>query len=240
MKPHQPKKPRPLRLLFRLGLLVGIVAVASATLWVIRLPDVSRLAMENPRKTAFMKYREANGIHGRPIWVPLDRISPTLRHAVIVAEDANFYHHQGVDWAALWEAQKRNLEERRMYRGGSTITQQLAKNLYLEPSKTILRKLKELAITIRLEQSVSKSRLLEVYLNVVEWGRGVYGAEAAARHYFGKSASQLTIREASWLAAILPSPLKYDRQRGSEYIRERAEWISGFVENRLNQRSDNL
>ncbi|HEY5648813.1 MAG TPA: biosynthetic peptidoglycan transglycosylase [Nitrospiria bacterium] len=105
-----------------------------------------------------------------------------------------------------------NLKEKRLYRGGSTITQQLAKNRYLEPSKNIFRKIKELAITVRLERKLEKRRILEIYLNVVEWGKGIDGAEAASRHYFGKTAADLTIEEASWLAAILPSPLRFEKK----------------------------
>jgi len=219
--------------LFQWTILLSVGSIAAVIVWVADLPGFSTLAKENPTKTAFMEFREKNGIHGKPIWVPLKRIAPELKHAVIVAEDAKFYQHHGIDWKAIWNAQKRNLKERRLYRGGSTITQQLAKNLYLETSKSILRKYKEFAITIRLEQSLSKNRLLEIYLNVIEWGRGIYGAEAASRHYFGKSAEQLSLKEASWLAAILPSPLRFEKNRNSNYARKRAEWISGFVERRL-------
>jgi monofunctional biosynthetic peptidoglycan transglycosylase len=185
-----------------------------------------------------MRYREETGIHGQPIWVPLDRIAPELIEAVIVAEDANFYRHSGVDWEGLREAARRDWKEKRLRRGGSTITQQLAKNLYLNPSKTLWRKLKELFITLRLERTLSKARILELYLNVVEWGRGIYGAEAAARHYFGKPASGLTIDEASWLAAILPSPIRYGKGSDSSYIEQRASRIARLVERRLGIRPD--
>lgn len=180
-----------------------------------------------------MLYRAESGVKGAPIWQPLENIAVELRHAVIVAEDAEFNRHHGVDWNALWNAQKRNFKERRLYRGGSTITQQLAKNLYLRPSKTVLRKYKELFIAIRLEQLLSKPRILEIYLNVIEWGSGIYGAEAAARHYFEKSAAELSLDEATWLAAILPSPLRFEKNRNSEYIKKRANWIKGFVERRM-------
>ena len=211
----------------------AVVLIVAACWWYFRLPDPSRFAHVNPERTALMRYREEKGIHGRPVWIPLDRIAPALRQAVLVAEDANFYHHHGIDWDGLKEAVQRDWREKRLYRGGSTITQQLAKNLYLDPSKTLWRKLNELALAIRMERSLTKSRILEIYLNIAEWGRGVYGAEVASRHYFGKPASDLTIEEASFLAAILPSPLRYDKRRDSPYIRKRTERIARFVEHRL-------
>ncbi len=201
--------------------------------WYLQLPDVRPLARENPSRTALMLQREKGGVKGRPIWVPLERIAPELRNAVIVAEDADFYRHQGVDWDAVWDAVEKNWREGRIYRGGSTITQQLAKNLYLDPSKTASRKIKEAVIAMRMEHRLSKSRILELYLNVAEWGRGIYGAEAAARHYYGKSAADLTITEASWLAAILPSPWRYESHQDSQYVQRRADWIARFVERRL-------
>lgn len=214
------------------GLILAGVVMAGIW-WSLQLPDVSRLASVNPPHTALMSYREQNGTHGHPLWVPLTQIAPELRQAVIVAEDANFYRHHGVDWEAVWDAFERNVEEGRLYRGGSTITQQLAKNLYLDPSKTVSRKITEMAIALRMEHALSKSRILELYLNVVEWGHGIYGAESAARHYFGASASDLTLEEAAWLAAILPSPLRYEERTDSLYIQKRAERIKWLVERRL-------
>jgi monofunctional biosynthetic peptidoglycan transglycosylase len=213
--------------------LAAIALTIAACWWYFRLPNPARFAHVNPERTALMRYREEKGIHGLPIWVPLGRIAPSLRQSVLVAEDANFYHHHGIDWDGLREALQRDWKEKRLYRGGSTITQQLAKNLYLNPSKTLWRKLKELALSLRIERALSKSRILEIYLNVAEWGRGVYGAEAASRHYFGKPASDLTIDEAAFLAAILPSPLRYEKRRDSPYIRKRTERIARFVERRL-------
>lgn len=215
--------------------LIGIVL--AGPWWYLHLP-VNELARVNPKKTALMRYREEKGIHGHSIWMPLDRIAPALIEAVIVAEDANFYRHRGIDWEGVREAAQRNWKEKRLHRGGSTITQQLAKNLYLNPSKTLWRKLKELLITLRMERTLSKSRILELYLNVVEWGRGIYGAEAAARHYFGKSASALTVEEASWLAAILPSPIRYGKGAGASYIEKRASRIARLVERRLGIKPD--
>ncbi|MEW6325570.1 MAG: biosynthetic peptidoglycan transglycosylase, partial [Nitrospirota bacterium] len=169
-------------------LAAGLVILGAG--WFLALPDGGEFVDQWPERTAMMRHREAQGIRSRPLaWTPLARISPALRHAVIVAEDANFYEHAGLDWDAAWSALRRNWKERRLHRGGSTITQQLAKNLYLDPGKTVWRKITEALIAVRLERRLSKSRILELYLNVAEWGRGVYGAEAAARHYFDASAA---------------------------------------------------
>jgi monofunctional biosynthetic peptidoglycan transglycosylase len=230
--PYRRKK-RFLRNTLTLFGLLGVGLVGIGAVWYLRLPDTSRLATEEPAKTALMEYREKSGIQGRPLWVPLKQIAPELQHAVIVAEDWKFWRHRGLDWEAIRDSIEKNWEKKRFVRGGSTITQQLAKNLYLDPSKTLSRKIKEGLITLELERHLSKARILELYLNVVEWGRGIYGAEAAARHYFGKSAAELTLEEASWLAAILPSPLRYDGWRDSRYIKERADRIARLVERRM-------
>ncbi len=215
------------------GLLLAGLAIAGGW-WYATLPDGSEFSRSNPQRTAMMRYRDAHGIRARPIaWVPLSRIAPALRQAVVIAEDANFYHHHGIDWDATWSALQRDWRERRFTRGGSTITQQLAKNLYLEPRKTVWRKGTEALIALKMERHLSKPRLLEVYLNVVEWGRGVYGAEAAARRYFGKPAAALTIDEASWLAAILPAPLRYELHPRTQVVISRASTIQRYVERLL-------
>jgi monofunctional biosynthetic peptidoglycan transglycosylase len=158
-------------------------------------------------------------------WVPLARISPHLQRAVIVSEDASFYSHEGFDWEGIRDAALRNWKAGRLRRGGSTITQQLAKNLYLSSDKTLLRKANEALITYELERRLGKHRILELYLNVVEWGRGVYGAEAAAQHHFGKSALDITPEEAALLAAMLPSPRSYDPLRMTRYLAVRQQQI---------------
>jgi monofunctional biosynthetic peptidoglycan transglycosylase len=211
-------------------LVAGLVTAGAG--WFLTLPDGSEFARANPRQTSLMKVREAAGIRSQPMtWRPLSQMAPALRHAVIVAEDANFYRHHGIDWEAAWEALERNVEERRLYRGGSTITQQLAKNLYLDPEKTLWRKFTEALIALRMERRLKKARILELYLNVVEWGRGIYGADAAARHYFNTLAAELTIQEAAWLAAILPSPLRYEANPSA--VGPRAAVIQQFLERRL-------
>jgi monofunctional biosynthetic peptidoglycan transglycosylase len=158
-------------------------------------------------------------------WVPISRISPHLVHAVIVAEDGTFYEHSGVDWYEVEESIEKNLEKGRAARGGSTISQQLAKNLFLSTSKDPMRKLKELIITLRMEKMLSKKRILEIYLNVIEWGNGVFGAEAAARKYFGTSAANITRDEAARLAAVIPSPLRHQPNQVSQYVERRSSII---------------
>ena len=142
-------------------------------------------------------------------WAPLSKISPHLIRAVIISEDDKFYQHEGFDWEAIKEAWGRNKERGRFAFGGSTITQQLAKNLFLKPTKNPVRKIREAVIAYELEKKLSKQRLLELYLNVVEWGDGIYGAQAAAQVYFGKSADALTPAEAIRLALVLPNPRRY-------------------------------
>ena len=199
-------------------LIIGLCLPVGALLllWLLMMPDVSALRTTNPTVTALMEARRAQAeAQGRTIglhwtWVPLSRISPSLRQAVVAAEDASFFTHEGFDWEGIKDAALYNLEAGELKRGGSTITQQLAKNLYLSSERSLLRKAREMLITRSLEQHLTKERILELYLNVAEWGQGVYGAGAAARHHFKKSARDLTSDEAAWLAAILPSPRRYD------------------------------
>jgi monofunctional biosynthetic peptidoglycan transglycosylase len=179
-------------------------------------PDVRPLRHANPTTTAFMALRaaeaEAQGqrVHPVQVWVGLDRISPHLRRAVLIGEDAAFYQHAGVDWDELQAAVLDTVEHGESLRGASTITQQLAKNLYLSPARNPYRKLEELFITRRLEAELSKRRILELYLNVVEWGDGVWGAEAAARTYFHEAAADLSVDESALLAASLMNPRRYN------------------------------
>ena len=219
------------RLAGGLGLLLGVSLAGLALYGFVTFPDVATLVTANPRSTAFIEARraEAKG-QGHPFnlrwsWAPLTRISPHLQRAVIVAEDASFYQHEGFDWAGVQEAMSRNWERGELHRGGSTITQQLAKNLYLSPDKNLVRKAQEALITRALERRLRKKRILEVYLNVVEWGDGVFGAEAAARRHFGKSAADLTPEEAALLAAMLPDPQRYDPLRVTPYLAKRQQQI---------------
>jgi monofunctional biosynthetic peptidoglycan transglycosylase len=181
----------------------------------------------NPSSTAFMdRYLEKPGAKIRHTWVPYSRISEHLKRAVVAAEDAKFLDHEGFDWEAIQKARQKNEEQGRVVAGASTITQQLSKNLFLSGSRSWLRKAQEAAITWMMERTLSKRRILEIYLNVAEWGEGVFGAEAAARYHFGVPASTLNPEQGAYLAAILPSPRKYDRGRETPYIRGRMATIS--------------
>ena len=174
------------------------------------LPDVRPLARENPSTTAFMELRRSEARYDgrtkfviRHTWAPYARISQYLKRAVVVTEDAAFFDHDGIDLDEIKASLERNWEEGRFTRGASTITQQLAKNLYLSPSRNPVRKLRELFITRWLEASLTKRRILEIYLNVIEWGDGIFGCEAAARTYFGKNASDLSREEAALMAGAI-------------------------------------
>jgi monofunctional glycosyltransferase len=194
-------------------------------------PDVSKLKKENPKKTAFMEYREAEWKQKgkkrfiRQKWVPLSRISPFLVKAVIIAEDDKFWSHSGFDVDAMQKAIEKDLKAKKFKFGGSTISQQLAKNLYLSPSKNPLRKIREAVITWRLERELSKKRILELYLNVAEWGDGIFGAEVASQQYFGKPSSALGPEEAARLATVLPNPRRFRADSSSRYVEKRTSII---------------
>jgi monofunctional glycosyltransferase len=218
-------------LIRRIALVSLAAALGAAVLFWATLPDVRPLARSWPATTAFMERRKAElarrGESTRLEWTPvsLARIAPDLQRAVIVAEDARFWDHEGVDWDAMRDAMEKNWEKGRMKAGGSTITQQLAKNLYLSPARTPWRKLRELAIARRLEENLSKKRILELYLNVIEFGPRTFGVEAAARRYMGASARDVTREQAADLAAIIPSPRIYDPKKHPDRVRRRAERI---------------
>jgi monofunctional biosynthetic peptidoglycan transglycosylase len=214
-----------------------IVLLASAFVYLayiyLTLPDVRPLRTTNPSSTAFMDLRDQEArSQGKPFvkdqrWVPYGRISPSLKRAVIVTEDSGFWQHGGIDYDQLRESIEVDWERGEFARGASTITQQLAKNLYLSPSKNPSRKLRELLITRRLEAELSKQRILGLYLNVIEWGDGVWGAEAAARRYFHKSAAELGPAEAALLAGAIANPHIMDPAHPSVRLRRRQEMIMG-------------
>ena len=210
--------------------LAGVLLLLGAA-YVFWLPDVSELKKKNPAETSFMRIKESQArAQGKKlgrdmVWTGWDGISENLKHAVLVAEDDGFYRHNGVDWESTRKAIETDWKKKRFAKGGSTITQQLARNLYLSPSKNPLRKIKELLIARRLEKVLGKRRIFEIYLNVAEWGRGVYGAEAAARAYFGKGAAELTPEEAAALAAALPSPRRYSPVKGTRFMEKRKSSI---------------
>ena len=175
----------------------------------------------NPDMTRFMEIRLAELRAKDPKaqlkkqWVDYARISPNLKRAIIAAEDARFVDHEGFDWEGIQKALEKNQRRGKVVAGGSTISQQLAKNLFLSPDKTPWRKAEEALITLMIEAVWDKRRIFEVYLNVIEWGNGVFGAEAAARHYYGLSAAQLGSEQAALLAGMVPNPRFYDRNRGA-------------------------
>lgn len=213
-------------------------------LWTVALPFILVLLLQlyfflhilwlsqfNPSSTSFMrdqlsvlraKNPDAKLKHD---WVTYDRISNHLKRAIIASEDANFTSHDGIDWLALQKAFEKNQQRGKVVAGGSTITQQLAKNLFLSGSRSYVRKAQEVVITYMLEMTLSKERIFEIYLNVAEWGVGVFGAEAAAQHYFGVPASRLSAYQAARLAVMLPRPRFYDKNRGSAYLARRTDLI---------------
>ena len=172
-------------------------------------------------ETSFMAYR-MDELHAKSPkaalqyqWVPYERISNNLKRAMVAAEDSKFVDHEGFDWEGIQLAMEKNQKKGRVVAGGSTITQQLAKNLFLTPSRSYWRKAEEAVITVMLEAFLPKRRILEIYLNVIEWGSGVFGAEAAAKRYFGVSAAQLSPEQAARLAAMAPNPRFYERNQGA-------------------------
>jgi monofunctional biosynthetic peptidoglycan transglycosylase len=185
----------------------------------------------NPKSTSFMERRldELRAKNPKAAlrhqWVDYERISPNLKRAVVAAEDAKFIDHEGFDWEGIQRAIEKNQKRGRPVSGGSTISQQLAKNLFLSGERSLVRKGQEAVITLMLETVMSKRRILELYLNVAEWGEGVFGAEAAARHHFGVSAANLSAAQSARLAAMLPRPRFYDRNRGSQYLAAYSERI---------------
>ena len=218
-------------LLGALALCVVVAGVVVAT-W----PDVASLRSEPPRTTAFIdRYRERQREAGEPDavqwrWVSGDAISPHLKRAVVAAEDMEFFSHGGFSTSEIRAALREAFEAREAPRGASTITQQLAKNLWLSPSRSPLRKIREVVLTRQLEHALGKQRILEIYLNVVEFGPGIYGAEAAAGHYFDKAARGLTEYEAAQLAASLPRPRSWHPGVGSESYARYVQDILGRME----------
>ena len=187
----------------------------------------------NPSNSAFMEDRlvvlhEKNpDAKLRHNWIPYDKISLNLKRALVAAEDANFMEHEGFDWDAIQRAYERNMKKGKVVAGGSTISQQLAKNLFLSSKRSSWRKLEEAIITVMLETVLSKQRIFEIYLNIIEWGNGVFGAEAASRYYFDKSAANLDAWEAARLASMVPNPRYYDRNRSTAFLDKKTNLILG-------------
>ena len=227
---------------------LGLVVFALLALQLFFVVRIAAMAAIDPESTSFQRSEawtqiaSTGRVRWRQQWVPYTDISDNLKRAVIAAEDDSFVNHDGVDWNAIEKAWERNAKAEAQaskarapdrpvrapkIRGGSTITQQLAKNLLLSGERTLLRKGQEFVLTLLLEQLLSKQRILEIYLNNVEWGEGVFGAEAAAQHYFRKSASRLNATEAARLAVMLPAPKRFEKTPGSAYLAGRTRTILG-------------
>ena len=213
------------------GIVILLLILLAGFYFYMSLPDVSALKIQNPRTTALMlqRYREAKEadepfrIHQQ--WVDFEAIPKLLRETVRISEDAAFYQHNGIDFLELKEAIKKNWQKGEYARGASTITQQLAKNLYLSTDKNFFRKIKEFLIAMRLEKNLSKNRIFTIYLNIIEWGSGVFGVEAASQHYFHKDVSQLNLEEIVRLVAVIPQPLRINPTENSDWLKWKAKWI---------------
>ena len=228
-----------------LGRWLLLVLLAALALQLFFVGRIALMALVDPQSTAFQRSElwrlaSAGELHWAQSWRDYDQISDNLKRAVIASEDDDFVNHEGVEWEAIDKARQRNAKAEEAaarraaqnkparplkLRGGSTISQQLAKNLLLSGERTLLRKGQELLLTYALELTLSKRRILEIYLNNVEWGEGVFGAEAAAQHYFRKSAAQLGASEAARLAVMLPRPRYFEKQPRSAYLNARASTI---------------
>jgi monofunctional biosynthetic peptidoglycan transglycosylase len=205
----------------------GLCLLVVGALWLV-LPDPASLAKENPRTTALIEQRKAEAKEKRrsfrvqQSWVSLDRVSRRLVEAVVMSEDARFFGHDGLDWSAIRDAAKHDLAKGSFARGASTLTQQLAKNLWFGTEKSLSRKLKEAILASKIEHTLSKRRILALYMGVAEWGEGVFGVEAGARSRFGVAASQLTTAQAVVMASMLPAPRRIDLAHPSRWLRERS------------------
>lgn len=214
-------------ILFALLLLYQIWLLAHIVWWVKFNPATSAFMttrlelMQDKNPNAMLKHK----------WVPYQKISFQLKRALIAAEDASFVDHEGFDWEGIQKAYEKNLKKRRIVAGGSTISQQLAKNLFLSTKRTPWRKAEEAVITVMLEVVMNKQRIFEIYLNVIEWGNGVFGAEAAAQHYYGTNAGYLSASQSAKLAAMVPNPRYYDNHRAATNLLIRAD----IIQSRMNQ-----
>ncbi|HEY8118955.1 MAG TPA: monofunctional biosynthetic peptidoglycan transglycosylase [Methylophilaceae bacterium] len=215
-------------------LLTLIVIVVLYQLWIFL--HICWWVNHNPSTSAFMEDRletlqvDNPSAELRHQWVDYKKISNNLKRAVIASEDAKFVDHEGFDWDGIQKAYEKNLKKGKIVAGGSTISQQLAKNLFLSTKRTPWRKMEEAMITLMLEQMMDKRRIFEIYLNIIEWGNGVFGAEAAARHYFGTSAQNLSAYQAAKLAAMIPNPRFYDKRQGASGLARK----TGIIQARMN------
>jgi monofunctional glycosyltransferase len=226
------------RALASLAVTCAALACAVAALW-LTSPDPAQLAARNPKTTALIEQRRAEaraaGRAFRPsrAWVPLDRISPHLAEAVLASEDARFYAHGAFDWKEVGAAAGDSLERGRALRGASTLSQQLAKNLWLGSERTAWRKAREAVLAVKVERALGKRRILALYLNVAEWGDGVFGAEAAARAWFGVPAADLDAAQAAFLAAMLPAPRRAALAPAPRWLARRARHVLDLMRERI-------
>jgi len=210
-------------------ILLALIVLTALQFWF--LVHIWYWNSHNPESTAFMRARleilqeDDPRAKLRHQWVPYQRISGHLKRAVVAAEDAKFADHKGFDWEGIQKAYEKNLREGEIVAGGSTITQQLAKNLFFSGERAWWRKAQEAVVAVMLETVMSKRRILEIYLNVIEWGDGVFGAEAAARYHYGTSAAALSPEQAARLAAVVPSPRRYGPGSNTGYLQRRTQTI---------------
>lgn len=215
------------------AIILSAMIVIFVVYFYFSLPDVSNLKNQNPKLTALMQIRineaELAGkkLRIRQKWVRFKKIPKLLRQTIRITEDASFYKHEGVDYEELRESIKKNWDKGKFARGGSTITQQLAKNLYLSTEKSLFRKIREYFIAKRLESTLSKNRIYHLYLNVIELGRGVFGVEAASWYYFNKSVSDLSLEEMVRLTSVIPKPLTRRPTVNSRWVKWKSKWILG-------------
>jgi monofunctional biosynthetic peptidoglycan transglycosylase len=228
----RPPRSKRWKILLSAAAAIGVLLAALTLHTWLTLPNVTGLRTTNPASTSLMRLQAAQAAKkGLKLtvaqeWVPFDQIPDMLKKCVLVSEDAAFYSHKGIDFAELKESIKRDIKERKFVRGGSTITQQLAKNLYLSGGKTLGRKLKEFLIARRLEKALSKDRIFALYLNLIEFGPNIFGVRAAARHWFGKDVSELSLEEMVRLTAIIPRPLLSDPRANDAWMKFKGRWIA--------------
>jgi monofunctional biosynthetic peptidoglycan transglycosylase len=228
-KRPSPDRRRPAARRVALALLAAAAALAGgvAVAWAV-LPDPAPLATRNPATTALIEQRRAEAksrrraLTVRQTWISLDRVAPAAVDAILLSEDANFFGHEGIDWEAVRAAAEHDLVQGRFARGASTLTQQLAKNLWLGTEKSLWRKGKEAILASKLERALSKRRILALYVNLVEWGDGVFGIEAGARHRFATAAARLSPAQAAVMASMLPAPLRVDLDRPTTWLKRRS------------------
>ena len=221
-----------IRTFFRFAVaLVGLVVVVVLAYQGYVLARIWWWTDHNPQSTAFMQARlevmreKSLNAQLKHQWIAYEKMSVHLKRAILVSEDDKFVDHEGFDWESIQKAREKNQQKGKVVAGGSTISQQLAKNLFLSGERSMLRKAEEAVITLILEWMMDKERILEIYLNVIEWGDGVFGAEAAAKHYFGVSATQLSAEQAAKLAAMVPRPRFYDRNRNAPWLLKKTQII---------------